>query len=132
MERIKILMVDDEINVLTIVRSFLRHYYFITEISSLKAKETIEQEKFDIYIIDFQMSSDLDGITLLTLIQRLHKNKDYVSIFLTAHGTIYLFKQELTLGLFDFFLEKPFKIDDFKKVFDKAIDKLGKIRNKEN
>ncbi|MBN2536399.1 MAG: response regulator [Spirochaetales bacterium] len=130
MEKIKILMVDDEEGVLNAIRTVLRHHCLITEKSPEKAAEIVKQEKFDIYIIDFQMSSDIDDIALLEMIQQEHKDKDYVSIFLTAHGTIYLFKKELTRGVFDFFLEKPFEIDEFKEIFNKAIVKLGTIRNK--
>ena len=72
------------------------------------------------------------GIELLEEIQKEYRNKEYVSIFLTASGTICLFKEEMRANLYDFFVEKPFEIDDFKKIFDKAVLKLGRIRNKGN
>ena len=97
MEKLKILVVDDEKNVLNIIKELLQDDYNITtETSSLKAAELIEQEKFDIYIIDYQMfSSELNGIELLEVIRDEYSKKEYMAILCTAAGTTYLFKQEL-------------------------------------
>ena len=128
MNELKILAVDDEEGVLNVIKSVLRNYNIITETSSLKAAELIEQEKFDIYIIDYQMAG-LTGIELLEQIKETNKNKEYISIFCTAYGTIHLFKEEMVQGLFTFFIEKPFEITNLKEVVNKAIIKLRNKRN---
>lgn len=131
MKKIRILAVDDEIRVLNIIKNILRNNEITIETSSYKAAELIRQKEFDIFIVDYQMP-EYNGIELLEEIQKEYRNKEYVSIFLTASGTIYLFKEEIRANLFDFFLEKPFEIDDFRKVFDNAVLKLGRKRNKGN
>lgn len=132
MNNIKILAVDDEKGVLDVIKNLLRNYDVTLIRSSFEAAQLIEQEWFDLYIIDYQMPG-LNGIELLEQIQeKYEKDKKYVCIFCTAYGTIHLFKTELIQGLFDFFLEKPFEIANFKKIFNKAIIKLGTIKNKQS
>jgi DNA-binding NtrC family response regulator len=131
MEEIKILAVDDEEGVLNVIKKLLRNYNVTYLRSSFEAAQLIEREKFDIYIIDYQMPT-INGIELLEQIQEKSPDKKYICIFCTAYGTIHLFKEEMIRGLFDFFIEKPFEVENFKKIFDKAIIKLGKMRNKGN
>jgi DNA-binding NtrC family response regulator len=130
MEKIKILAVDDELGTLNVIKNICRHYDVITETSSLKAAERIRNEKFDIFIIDYQMPH-LDGIELLEEIQERYKDSHYVSIFCTPYGTIHLFKDEICNGLFSYFLEKPFEIDIFKEIMKKSIIKLGIMKSAE-
>ena len=130
MEKVKILAVDDETGVLNVIKTILRHYDLTTIASSYEAADLIKQNKYDVFIVDYQMPG-LDGIEIFKLIRAENEQKKHVNIFLTASGTLYLFKNEILDGLFDFVIEKPFETNDFKKVFDKAIIKLGKMRNKE-
>ncbi|MBN2533616.1 MAG: response regulator [Spirochaetales bacterium] len=127
MDKYRILVVDDEKHVLDVLENICHHHDVTTEISSLKAAEIIKKEEFDIFIIDYQMPG-IDGIELLKEIRKNYKKKLYVSILSTAYGTIYLFKEELIHGLFTFFIEKPFEIDVVKKVLQKAVVELVKIR----
>lgn len=113
MEKIKILAVDDEAGILAIIadtlfnttigtlrsRDVCRDYDITTETSSLKALEILEEKKFDIFIIDYQMPQ-VNGIELLEEIKRIYFDRHYVSILCTAYGTIHLFKSELVKGLF--------------------------------
>ena len=73
----------------------------------------------------------MTGMDLLELIQAEYRENAYVSIFLTGAGTMYLFKDEEAQGLFDFCVEKPFDIQVFKEVFEKAIIELGRRRSEE-
>ena len=128
MDTLKILAVDDEEKVLTIIKTFCKNYDITTEQSPFKASERIEQEKFDIFIIDYQMPQ-INGIELLEQLKEIYDKKkyNYVSIFCTAYGTLHLFKDSFVAGVFDFFLEKPFEDNDFKNVFNIAVEKLNKI-----
>ena len=128
MSAIKVLVVDDEVEVLNVIKTFLRNFDVITETSSLKAAEMIEKEKYDLYIVDYQMSG-LNGIELLEEIKENYTDRNYVSILCTAYGTIHLFKQEFKEKLFDFFIEKPIEPDNFYETINKAIIKLGNIKN---
>lgn len=127
MDKLRILAVDDEKHVLDVIGTVCRHHAVTMEISSIKAAEVIKKEEFDIFIIDYQMPG-LNGIELLEEIKKEYKDKLYVSILCTAYGTIYLFKEELIRGLFTFFIEKPFEAEEVKKILEKAIVELGRIR----
>ena len=129
MNKIRILAVDDEEGVLNVIKSICRNHEVTAETSPLKALEIIRKEKFDIFIIDYQMPV-INGIELLEKIQNEYESRHHVSIFCTAFGTIHLFKTELLQGLFDFFIEKPFEINTLKDVMKKSILLLGNIRNK--
>jgi DNA-binding NtrC family response regulator len=131
MDKIKILAVDDEEKVLDIIKGVCRHHDLTTERSPLKAANLVKTEKYDIFIIDYQMP-EMDGIQLLKRINKIYrkdKKKKYVSVFCTAYGTIHLFKEEVVNGLFSFFVEKPFTADALKEVINKAIIELGKRIN---
>lgn len=127
MEEVKILAVDDEAGVLKVIKSIFRDYNVTTESDSLKAVERIKQEKFDIFIVDYQMPN-LDGIEVLEEIKETYKDDPYVGIFCTPYGSIHLFRDEIMQNLFSFYLEKPFEIDDLKNIIKKSIIKLKKMR----
>ena len=131
MERLKILAVDDEEGVLNVIKNICNGHDITLETSSLKAAEMIKNEKFDIFIIDYQMPN-IDGIELLEEIQEEYENTNYVSIFCTPYGTIHLFKEELYNGLFSYYIEKPFETDILKQIMKKSIIKLGIMRSSEN
>lgn len=129
MEKIRILAVDDEVEVLNRIKNTLHEYDVITETSSLKASELIRKDKYDLFIVDYQMPH-VDGIELLEEIQHRYRNEPYIGIFCTAYGTIHLFKEEILDGLFTFYLEKPYEVEDLKYIVNKSIHKLEEMRNK--
>ena len=129
MEKIRILAVDDEVEVLTKIKNALLDHDVTTEISSLKASELIRKDKYDLFIIDYQMPN-VDGVELLEEIQHKYRNEPYIGIFCTAYGTIHLFKEEIMDGLFTFYLEKPYEVEDLKYIVNKSINKLEEMKNK--
>lgn len=127
MENVKILAVDDETGVLNAIKKIFQDYDVTTESNSLKAIERIKQEKFDIFIVDYQMP-DLDGIEFLEEIKEIYKDDPYIGIFCAPYGTIHLFKEEIMQNLFSFYLEKPFEIDDLRDIIKQSIIKLRGMR----
>ena len=124
----KILAVDDEPGILRIMRSICHQHDITTETSPVKAAERIRKETYDVFIVDYQMPYK-NGLELLKDIKDVYENKDYVSIFCTSNESVYLYKDELISGLFDFFIEKPFEIDNFLETLDHAGKKLEYLRN---
>lgn len=129
MKNIKIMVIDDEKSVLNFVNDLLHNFEVMLINSAFEAAQRIEQEEYDIYIIDYQMPI-LNGIELFEQLREKYtgKKRKYVGIFCTAYGTIHLFKTELIDGLFDYFIEKPFDADNFKKVFKQALVKMEKLK----
>ena len=128
MDKIKILVIDDEQGVLKTISDICRYYDVTIETSSLKAAEVFKNKRFDIFIVAFLLPS-LNGIELLKKIREEYPDENYISIFCIDSGTIHLFKDELCDGLFSYFIEKPIDIYDFKEILKKSILKLGKIRS---
>lgn len=126
-KRIRILAVDDDVNALKVIASLFKEYDVITEANSLNAAELIRKEKFDIFIIDYQMPN-LDGIELLEEINKVYRNIPYVGILCTAYGTTHIFKEEFNQNLFSFFMEKPFNIDSFINVIERAVISITRMR----
>ena len=120
MNKLKILAVDDEQDVLNAIKQFCLDFDVATETLPLKAVERISREKFDVIIVDYQMPK-INGIQLLEEIKEVYADRKYVSILCTAYGTKFLFEEEQRRGLFDFFIDKPFQNDKIKKVLDKSI-----------
>ena len=128
MEKIRIFAVDDEEGVLNVIKKVFNdheEYDLYTGILSQKTAERINNEKFDIYIVNYQIPG-INGIELLEVIQEVYNSKgyQYVSIFCTAYGTLHLFHKEFAQGLFVDFLEKPFEIENLKNVVQNAVKKL--------
>ena len=130
MKSIKILAVDDESAVLTTIKALFPSLEIDTESNSIQAAERMKREKFDIFLIDYQMPN-LNGIELLEEIKEVYENDKYIGILSTAYGTIHLFKEEYDNNLFAYYVEKPFNIESFKTVINNAIIELLKIREKE-
>jgi CheY-like chemotaxis protein len=126
MNKLKILAVDDEINILYCIASVLREYDVVYETLPMTAVQLLEEQHFDIIIADYQMPK-VNGIELLEEAKKYSKNKQYTAIFCTAHGTTYLFKDEKEEGLFQFFLEKPFTTETLTKVVARAVTQLNKV-----
>lgn len=123
MNDIRILAVDDESGVLRTLQSIFSDYFITTESDPLKAAELIRRDRFNLFLIDYQMPI-MNGIELLEEIKYEYKNRDYIAILCTASGTTYLFKEEFTQNLFSYYVEKPFNVNNLKKVVAEAIIEL--------
>ena len=83
----KILVVDDEIQVLSAMKTFLEMKGYITHTCSApkEALERIQRERFNIALLDISMP-DMDGITLLRKIKAIRPSLEV--IMMTAHSTL--------------------------------------------
>lgn len=118
-EKIKILVVDDEPNSTKLMRKLLSQngYEVQEENSSLKAKDIIVENVYDIVISDLQMP-DLTGLDLLKA-----KPEKTLFILVTGYGSIDSAVESMKNGAFDY-ISKPFNTDEFIFKVKKAADNI--------
>ena len=128
MEKLKLLIVDDELGVSSVIKKLFNDTFQITiETSAMKALELMKRERFDLFFVSYQLPY-VNGIEVLEEIKEEYDNNDYVAIFCTVYGTIHLFKDEICQSLFSFFIEKPFEIEVLKQIMRKAAMHLEQKR----
>ncbi len=101
----RILITDDEASIRGALREILEfESYHITEAGSGdEALKTLEEEQFDLMLLDIKMKG-MDGFELLEILNE--QGRELPVIMLTGHGTIEMAVQATRLGAFDF-LQKP-------------------------
>jgi len=106
LKRIKILLVDDEENLLEASRLYLEkfstHYQIQTANSAFKALEIIKDIPFDVIISDYQMP-EIDGLEFLSRLRESGNTSSF--IIFTGKGREEVAIQALNLGA-DFYLQK--------------------------
>ena len=124
--RIKVLLVDDEVKFLQAVSNRLAAKDFdVTAASNGKeAIESAEKGFFDVAIVDFQMPG-MDGAQVLKTLKERHKYLEI--IMLTGHATIDSAVQCTKLGAFNY-LEKPYDFEKLVEVIKEAYQ--ARIRKK--
>jgi len=105
----KILLLEDDTALASILVDYLEDEYRVVQTYSMKKALTLaEDEKFDLYIFDINVP-DGDGISLLRELREF--NDTTPAIFITAfHDTKYL-KSAFGAGANDF-IKKPFDLDE--------------------
>lgn len=108
-DKIKILVVDDEVDFLdTItVRLQIRGFDVRKAIDGVTAIQLAEEELFDIALLDLKMPG-LDGFDVLKILKEKHEYLEV--IILTAHGSINSAFETSKYGAFRF-LTKPYDFD---------------------
>ncbi|MCO5143678.1 MAG: sigma-54 dependent transcriptional regulator [Oligoflexia bacterium] len=116
----KILVVDDEKNIVTVLKAILEKRGFSVEgfTSPREALSRLEKEEFDVVVTDLYMP-DLDGMALLSEIHRLHSGLPVVMI--TAFGTVDSAVDAIKKGAFDY-VTKPFEQSEIVSVVQKAVN----------
>jgi DNA-binding NtrC family response regulator len=110
MERFKVLVVDDEEDFReTIVNRLLDRNLDVTGVESgAKALQVIDNEDFDVVVMDVRMPG-MDGIEAL---KELKKKKPLIEvIMLTGHASVESGIQGMQLGAFDYVM-KPVPLDE--------------------
>lgn len=117
----KILLVDDEIvfadNMSKLLTS--RGYRVTAVHSGDSAIRTLEEENFDVVVLDLKMPG-MDGITTLREIKKLGLFTE--TLILTGHGSIDTALEAVKLGAYDY-LTKPCEIDELVEKIEGAWGK---------
>ena len=121
MENLRVLVVDDEADFLeTIVLRLQRRKIDATGVDGgKKALEIVENERFDVVVLDVLMPG-LDGIETLKL---LKKRKPFLEvIILTGHGSVESGLQGMQFGAFDYIM-KPADFDELLEKIQQAYER---------
>lgn len=123
MKEIKILVVDDEIEILELVAKKLRekNYTVITASEGRKAIEICKTNRPDLLLLDIAIP-DMDGYEVVSNLNKEKATQDIPTIFLTGKEltTEGLLNRVAELGAYDF-LMKPFAFDELLEKIKKAI-----------
>jgi len=121
MENLRVLVVDDEADFLeTIVMRLQRRKIDAYGVDGgKKALEIVENERFDVVVLDFLMPG-IDGIETLKL---LKKRKPFIEvIILTGHGSVESGIQGMQFGAFDYIM-KPTDLDELLEKIQQAYER---------
>jgi DNA-binding NtrC family response regulator len=117
----RILVVDDEENVLVLFKRILAKEGYEVECASsgFEALEKLEDDTFDLVLTDLKMNG-MDGMDLVRKSKALKPAVPFVMI--TAYGTI---QAAMTAGKegVENFLVKPVDIEELKSAVKKALQK---------
>jgi two-component system OmpR family response regulator len=121
MENLRVLVVDDEADFLeTIVMRLRRRKIDAYGVDGgKKALELVENERFDVVVLDVLMPG-MDGIETLKL---LKKKKPFIEvIILTGHGSVESGLQGMQFGAFDYIM-KPADLDELLEKIQQAYER---------
>jgi DNA-binding NtrC family response regulator len=116
----RVLVVDDEPSILSVLSTILRaeKYDVTPESKGEKVMDLIKQHDFDLLLCDIYMKP-VDGMEIL---QFAHQHRPAMSvIMLTAFGSVETAIKALKLGAFDY-VTKPFKVDELLITVQRALE----------
>ncbi len=120
MENPKVLIVDDEQNILLYLSEALEDegYAITTKGSGKEAVTVLEKENFDLILVDLKLR-DIDGLEVM---REAKKNSpDTVVIMLTGHGSLETAVEAMRFGAFDYLL-KPCSIQDLRNSLRRGLE----------
>ena len=121
MKKYKILFVDDDRHILSIVDQFLTRCGFdiTTEPSGHQAIERVRSENYTVVFSDLIMP-EISGMDLLKQMKAIAPATEVVIV--SGYGTIEAAIEAMKLGAYDF-LQKPINFDRFKILIDRILEK---------
>ena len=120
--RKRILIVDDEENVLFTLRATLAKLDngadIVTAPSGRQALEKVREMSFDLVLTDLKMP-DMDGVAMTEAIRALHAG--IVVIWMTAYGCCAVQAEAERLGVYRC-LDKPLEVTEIRRIVGKALE----------
>jgi putative nucleotidyltransferase with HDIG domain len=114
----KILIIDDEPSVLSVLYSLLSSaHYCKTATSAVEALEYLKEAKYDLVLSDIRMPG-MNGLELLAEITRL--SRDTVVILISGNLNIQSAIEAMRRGAFDY-VTKPFNLSDVETAVTRAL-----------
>jgi signal transduction histidine kinase/DNA-binding response OmpR family regulator len=122
--QIRILVVDDESIVLSLVRDALEDEHYLVE-TAVKAKDAlaiVNAKRIDLIVTDIRMP-DMSGIELVKKVRAVQP--DVGVIFMTGYANLNSAKDAIKHGAFDYIL-KPFELDEIRRAVGGAVKRIQK------
>ena len=116
----RILAVDDELDMLTLIKMIIEGYskhQVTTTNTPMEVAELLSKEQFDLIITDLKMPG-MDGMELLELAKKY--DKDVLVLMVTAFGSLESAEEAVRKGAFDY-ISKPFRKEQLLLAIDKAM-----------
>ena len=126
-ENPKILIVDDELDLLNILEEVLTDegYGVLTAADGFKGIKKNKDSDPDVIILDLKMPK-MDGIETLRKIRKT--DKDVIVIILTGYGSAQTAREAVDLNVYEY-ISKPLEADMIKKVIKEALASKTKEEN---
>lgn len=129
MDTAKILIVDDEKNILLSIERALSIYNYNIDLAvcGKDALNAIRHGDYDVIILDLRLP-DMDGMEILRSLDSQEIRKKVIMI--TAHGSIDCAVEAMKLGCVDF-IPKPFELDTIRKAVENLLSR-GQLSEKQS
>jgi DNA-binding NtrC family response regulator len=118
---LRLLVVDDEPSIRTLLRAFLENRGYAVETASggIPAVEMVQQRSFDLVVLDM-MLPDQDGLAILKQIKTIDENLSV--LIMTGYGTVKTAIEALKSGADDF-LQKPLSMEALGIIIEKVRER---------
>jgi len=115
----KILVVDDDPNICSLLKKFLgKHgYKTLTASDGMEAIKTLTEEKIDLILCDFRLPDD-DGIELLKKFKEISPST--IVIIITGYSHVKIAVQAIKLGAYDY-ITKPLYPEEILNTIKNAL-----------
>jgi adenylate cyclase len=131
MAKAKILVVDDETDLETLIKQKFRQkireqqYEFVFAINGVKALEQLDSHHdIDVVLSDINMP-EMDGLTLLTKINE--QNNLLKAVIVSAYGDMENIRTAMNRGAFDF-ITKPVNFEDLELTMEKTLKHVNQMK----
>ena len=128
----RILIVDDEVDMIEGLKRILSYEFEDTEISTASRPDEVlglvRREPFDLVLLDIQMPG-MNGLDLLR--EMLRFDRWFTIVMMTAYGSIETAVEAIKRGAYDF-IAKPLDHDVLFRTIRKGLERNGLIRENMN
>ncbi len=117
----QILVVDDEPNMLRLLRTILMDktgYEVMTTNNPLEVSKLLQEKSFDVVVTDLKMPL-VDGMDLIDIIKKVDDKLPIIII--TAYGTLETAEEAVQKGAYDF-ITKPFRKETILITIRRALE----------
>lgn len=115
----KILVIDDDVGILTVLKTLLRRqgYEILTQDNGNDVLRVIAEEHVDLILTDLVMPG-MDGLAVLGVV--VQNNPEIPVIIMTGHAGVESAIDAMRLGAFDY-ISKPFDMEELLAVVRRAL-----------